>query len=74
VPTAYLRYWGVNFLIGTRDELERGPSELQDALGAESDPQKCGAIVRAWVDRVVAKFYKLEALWGPPLPEPPEAA
>jgi hypothetical protein len=63
IPTEYVRRWASRFLVGARDHLLRGPSELQDALAAESDPLKCAAILRAWVERVLVKFYESE-MWG----------
>jgi hypothetical protein len=56
IPLAYARRWMTKFLVEGRDTLLQGPSELQDALAAEVDPLKCGAIVRAWVERAMAKF------------------
>ena len=38
VPISYIHKWGTRFLVDARDELLRGPSDLQDALAAESDP------------------------------------
>ena len=64
IPVAHLRQWGTRFLIDARDTLMTGPSELQDMLAAESDPVKCAAILRAWLERVMAKFHQLDRLWG----------
>ena len=63
MPVAYARQWGVRFLIDGRDELLKGPSELADSLAAESDPLKVAAMLRAWLDRAIAKFEQLEQLW-----------
>jgi hypothetical protein len=48
-------------LIAARDELLRIPGELADTLAAEADASKCAAIVRAAVDRAIARFAELEA-------------
>lgn len=64
LPVSYVRQWASRFLIEGRDELMKGPSELQDALANESDPRKCAALLRAWVDRVIAKFSESERLWN----------
>jgi hypothetical protein len=69
VPVAYMRTWGVRFLVAARDELLKGPSELADALAAEDDPLKTGAVLRGWVDRTIAKFEQLEELWKGSLEE-----
>jgi hypothetical protein len=63
IPAAYVRQWGVKFITASKDELLRGPSELQDLMATETDPQKCNAIMRAWVERVVAKVQQLQHLW-----------
>jgi hypothetical protein len=67
LPVAYFRLWATRFLVQGRDDLLKGPSELADALAAESDPIKCAVVVERWVERVMEKFYQLEKLWGPPL-------
>jgi hypothetical protein len=67
MPVSYARLWGVRFLVAAKDELLRGPGELQDVLAAESDPLKCAAIVRSWTERCLNRFCELEKLWGPPL-------
>jgi len=64
IPLAYMRKWTVRFLVDARSELEKGPSELQDTMAAESDPVKCAAILRTWVDRVLEKYYQLDRMWG----------
>jgi hypothetical protein len=71
VPVTYTRLWGSRFLVAARDELLKAPGELRDVLAGESDAVKCGAIIEAWVDRALTKFFELERLWGPPPPEPP---
>jgi hypothetical protein len=63
IPASYVRQWGVRFITAAKDELLRGPSELQDLMATEADPQKCNAIMRAWVERVVAKVQELQRLW-----------
>jgi hypothetical protein len=63
MPVTYARKWGLRFLIDGRDELLKGPSELADQLAAESDPLKVAAILRAWLERAIAKFEQLEMLW-----------
>lgn len=63
MPVSYARLWGVKILVAGRDELLKGPSELQDALAAESDPLKVNALLRAWIERAMAKFEQLEMLW-----------
>ena len=63
MPVSYVRQWASRFLIEGRDELLKGPSELQDALAAEDDPRKVNAILRAWLDRAIAKFEQLKTLW-----------
>ena len=52
------------FLTDGRDMLLTGPSELADALASESDPLKCAATLRTWLERVMGKFHQLEKLWG----------
>ena len=64
IPVTYVRRWGSRFLTDARDTLMTGPSELQDALAAEADPVKCAALMRAWLERVMAKFQQVEGLWG----------
>lgn len=64
MPVSYARLWGVKCLTAFKDELLKGPSELQDALAAESDPVKCNAIVRALMERALAKLQQLEVLWN----------
>lgn len=64
IPVAYVRQWGSRFLVDARDTLLTGPSELQDILASESDPTRCAAILRAWLERVMGKFHQLERLWG----------
>lgn len=63
MPVAYVRLWASRFLTDGRDELLKGPSEMQDALAAETDPLKCNAIVRAWVERIMNKFEQTDQLW-----------
>jgi hypothetical protein len=70
MPVSYARFWGLRFLIEGRDILMNGPSELQDSLAAEADPLKVHAILKAWVERIMERFYRLERLWSPP-PAPP---
>jgi len=64
IPVAYVRQWASRFLTDGRDMLLTGPSELADTLAAESDPLRCAAILRAWLERVMGKFHQLEKLWG----------
>jgi hypothetical protein len=64
LPVAYVRQWASRYLTDGRDTLLAGPSELQDILASESDPLKVAAILRAWLERVMAKFHQLERLWG----------
>jgi hypothetical protein len=64
IPVAHVRLWATRFLVSARDELLKGPGELQDALAAETDPVRCAGIVRAWTERVLGKFHNLERLWG----------
>ena len=64
IPVAHVRQWGSRFLTDARDTLMAGPSELQDTLAAEDDPLKVQAILRAWLERVMAKFHQCERLWG----------
>jgi hypothetical protein len=64
IPVSYVRTWASRFLTDGRDTLLAGPSELQDALAAESDPLKVNAIMRSWLERAMAKFHKLDGLWG----------
>jgi hypothetical protein len=63
MPIAYARKWAIRFLMDGRDEMLKGPSELADALAAEDDPLKTAAIVRGWIERVIAKFEQLKQLW-----------
>lgn len=64
IPVAYVRQWASRFLSDGRDALLAGPSELQDVLAAETDPVKVNAVLRAWLERVMAKFHQLDRLWG----------
>lgn len=64
IPVSYVRTWASRFLTDGRDTLLAGPSELQDALAAESDPLKVNAIMRSWLERAMTKFHKLDGLWG----------
>jgi hypothetical protein len=64
IPVAYVRTWASRFLTDARDTLLTGPSELADTLAAETDPLKTAAILRAWLERVMAKFQQLDQLWG----------
>jgi hypothetical protein len=66
IPVAYVRHWGLNFLIQGRQILEWGPTEMRDELAAETDPVKCEAIVRRRDERVLDEFYRLEVLWTQP--------
>lgn len=67
MPVSYARLWGTRFLVAAKDEMLKGPGEIQDALATESDPFRCRVIVERWVERVLAKFCELEKLWGPPM-------
>lgn len=64
IPVAYVRQWATQFLTDARDTMMAGPSELQDGLAIETDPVKCAALLRAWLERVMGKFHQLERLWG----------
>jgi hypothetical protein len=64
MPVAYVRQWATRYLTDGRDTLLAGPSELADTLAAENDPLKVAAILRVWLERVMAKFQQLEKLWG----------
>lgn len=64
MPVSYVRTWATRYLVDGRDTLLAGPSELQDVLAAEDDPLKVNAILRAWLERAMAKFHQLEKLWG----------
>jgi hypothetical protein len=64
IPTVYVRKWAECFLAYSRDTLMTGPSELQAALALEPDPAKCAAILRAWVERAMAKFHQTRPLVG----------
>jgi hypothetical protein len=66
IPVAYVRHWGLNFLIQGRQILEWGPTEMRDELAAETDPVKCEAIVRRRDERVLDAFHRLEVLWTQP--------
>jgi hypothetical protein len=66
MPISYARLWGVKFLIAAKDELLKGPSELQDAVAVETDPLKCAALMRAWAERTLGKFANLQELWAAP--------
>ena len=61
IPLAHVRTWMSKFLTEGRDTLLQGPSELQDALAAEDDPHKCGALLRTWLERAMAKFEAMKA-------------
>jgi hypothetical protein len=64
VPVAYIQTWGTRFLTQAKEELLKGPGELQDHLAGESNPGVCNGLVRGWVERVLEKMYRLEGLWG----------
>lgn len=64
IPVAYVRQWATRYLTDGRDTLLAGPSELQDVLAAETDPQRVNLILRAWLERAMAQFHQLEKLWG----------
>jgi hypothetical protein len=64
MPVAYVRQWASRFLTDGRDTLLAGPSELADALAAETDPLKVAANLRAWLERAMGKFHQLDRLWG----------
>jgi hypothetical protein len=64
IPVAYVRTWASRFLTDGRDEIMKAPGELADILAAENDPLKVSAILRTWLERVMAKFQQLEQLWG----------
>jgi hypothetical protein len=64
MPVSYIRTWGSRFLTDARDTLLTGPSELADVLAAETDPLKTAAILRNWLERVMAKLHQLDQLWG----------
>lgn len=74
MPVAYARLWGVRFLIAAKDELLKGPGELQDIVAAEADPLKCHALMRAWVERALAKLQQLDQLWDGSAAEQQEVA
>jgi hypothetical protein len=63
LPVSYVRRWATRFLIDGRDEMLRMGSELGDTLAAESDPVKCRAIIRAGMERALAKFEQLNTIW-----------
>ena len=44
-------------------------SELRDVLAAESDPVLVQHLLDGWLDRVMERLYRLEALWAPAPPE-----
>jgi len=64
IPVAYARKWGSRFIIDGRDELLKMPSELQDIMATESDPARCAAIMQSYLERVLAKWQRLEELWS----------
>jgi hypothetical protein len=64
IPVAYVRQWASRFLTDGRDMMLTGPSELADALAAETDPLKTAEILRRWLERVLGKFQSLDRLWG----------
>lgn len=63
VDVEHIRNWGTRFLVAARDEMLKAPEELRDTLAGETDPVKCGEIVREWVGRVLEKLQKCEELW-----------
>ncbi len=67
VPTSYIKFWGVNFITGVKDELSK-VSELTDALAAETDPARIQKILDDWLNRVCEKLHRLETLWAPQPP------
>jgi hypothetical protein len=66
LPVSYFRLWATKFLTEGRDILLAGPSELQDALAAESDPLKVNIILRNWVGRVMERLSRIETAWTGP--------
>ena len=64
IPVAYVRTWASRFLTDGRDEILKAPGELADVLAAETDPLKVAAILRGWVERVMAKFHQFDRLWA----------
>jgi hypothetical protein len=63
MPVSYVRKFAFRFLTDGRDEMLRLPSELADALAAETDPREVTAILRAAMERVLAKFEQLNEIW-----------
>jgi hypothetical protein len=74
VPVAYVRLMASRLLVGAKDILLAGPSELADRLAAESNPYEVEAMVQRWVERALAKFVELDAWDPPPPPAPPGMA
>ena len=65
VPVSYIKFWGVNFIVGVQDEM-RKVAELTDTLAAESSPAIVQTILDGWVNRVCEKLHRLETLWAAP--------
>jgi hypothetical protein len=64
IPRVYVRQWSTRFLSYSRGLLLKGPSELGDAVAAESDPVRVNGILRNWVDRTLAALYQPDELWS----------
>ena len=65
VPVSYIKFWGVNFIVGVQDEM-RKVAELTDTLAAESNPAQIQILLDNWVGRVCEKLHRLETLWAAP--------
>jgi hypothetical protein len=66
IPTVYVRQWTANLLTAARDGLTEGVGELENVLAAQSDPVTCAAIVRAWIERMIATLYRADCIWTAP--------
>jgi hypothetical protein len=64
IPTVYVRAWATKFLDYSRGVLLKVPSELGDALAAESDPVRIGETLRRWVEQALLQLYQSDELRG----------
>jgi hypothetical protein len=74
VPTQYVKLFASRILVETRDELWRASSELADTLAAEDNPVRVAELLRGVHERALDRLARLDRIWGPPEPPPPEAA
>ena len=64
VPVSYIKFWGVGFIVATKDEMLKA-LEMADQLASESDPVQVRVILETWIARVCDRISRLENLWSP---------